>query len=184
MTDELKDIGLRLAGLRESLSLSQEEFAKRCGVSLDEYKKYESGETDMKISTIKRISQEFNIDSSILLFGEEPKMSNYYLTRKGQGLYIDRVESYKYQTLAGGFNNRKAEIFEVTIEAKPDTSELHLSSHNGHEFNLVLEGRMLIEVDGKELILEEGDSIYFDSAKKHGMKALDGKRVKFLAVVL
>ena len=39
-------------------------------------------------------------------------------------------------------------------------------------------------VGGKELILEAGDSIYFDSALPHGMKALDGKPVRFLAIIM
>jgi len=49
---------------------------------------------------------------------------------------------------------------------------------------MVLSGRMLLNINGKELILNQGDSIYFDSKQPHGMKALDGKTVKFLAVIL
>jgi hypothetical protein len=35
-----------------------------------------------------------------------------------------------------------------------------------------------------ELVLFEGDSIYFDATKPHGMKALNGKEVKFLAIII
>lgn len=49
---------------------------------------------------------------------------------------------------------------------------------------MVLEGRMLLSINGRDLILEQGDSLYFDSSLPHGMKALDGKAVKFLAVVM
>jgi quercetin dioxygenase-like cupin family protein len=41
----------------------------------------------------------------------------------------------------------------------------------------------MLVINGKNLILEEGDSIWFDSGLPHGMKALGGKEVKFLAVV-
>jgi len=34
------------------------------------------------------------------------------------------------------------------------------NKHNGQEFNLVLEGRMLINIEGKEIILNQGDSIF------------------------
>ena len=40
------------------------------------------------------------------------------------------------------------------------------------------------KTDGKDIILNEGDSLYFDSNKPHGMQALDGKPVKFLAVIM
>ena len=46
----------------------------------------------------------------------------------------------------------------------------------------MLEGRLLISVSGKELVLGVGDSLYFDSGLPHGMKALDGKPVRFLGV--
>ena len=43
---------------------------------------------------------------------------------------------------------------------------------------------MLLLINGKELILEAGDSIYFNSDLPHGMKALDGEVVRFLAVII
>jgi hypothetical protein len=33
------------------------------------------------------------------------------------------------------------------------------------------------------VLLEEGDSIYFDSSLSHGMKTVGGKPAKFLAVI-
>ena len=41
-----------------------------------------------------------------------------------------------------------------------------------------------VSIDGRDLILNEGDSLYFNSKLPHGMKALDGKTVKFLAVIM
>ena len=184
MSEIIKQIGLRLQGLRESLDMTQEAFAKTCDIAVQDYINYESGEKDMTISIMRKISEEFNIDTSVLMFDDEPKMSSYFLTRKGKGLSIKRVERYKYQTLAGGFNNRKAEVFEVTIEPRVAELPLHTSTHGGQEFNRVLKGKMKFYIDKKELILNEGDSIYFDSSKPHGMQPMDGKPVKFLAVIL
>lgn len=184
MSHEFEQIAQRLKGLREALELPAENFAATCGVSLDEYLKYESGDKDLTISMLKNIADTYNVDVSTLMFDDEPHMSSYFITRKGKGLAVKRIESYKYQTLAGGFNNRKADIFEVTVEPKQDSADIHLSRHNGQEFNLILEGKILLCINGKELILNEGDSIYFDSSLPHGMKALDQKRVRFIAVIL
>ncbi|MFT3994217.1 MAG: XRE family transcriptional regulator [Dysgonomonas sp.] len=183
MSDEVKQIGERLKGLREALEMSAKDFALSCNIPLDEYLKYESGDKDLTISVLRNIASKYNVDVSVLMFDGEPRMSSYFLTRKGKGMAVKRVEAYQYQTLAGGFNNRKADIFEVTVQPN-DELEIHHSSHVGQEFNLVLEGRMLLQINGKDLILEEGDSLYFDSALLHGMKALDNKPVKFIAVVL
>ena len=184
MSEVLKQIGLRLQGLRESLDMTQEEFAASCDIPIQNYIAYEDGQKDMTISLMKRISEQFDIDTSVLMFDDEPKMSNYFLTRKGKGLSINRVEMYKYQTLAGGFNNRKAEVFEVTIEPNVANLPLHRSNHGGQEFNRVLEGKMRLCIDNKELILNEGDSIYFDASRRDGMQPMDGKPVKLLVVVV
>jgi len=184
MSEDIKEIGQRLKGLREALDMTTEEFAGSCNIPVSEYLMYESGEKDLTISTLKGIASKHNIDVSVLMFADEPRMSSYFLTRKGKGLAVNRVEAYSYQTLAGGFNNRKAEIFEVTVEPKDDAVEVYQNTHTGQEFNMVLEGRMLLQINGKDLILEEGDSIYFDSGLPHGMKALGGKKVRFMAIVL
>lgn len=184
MDIDVKEIGQRLKGLREALDMSVDEFAGSCDIPVSDYVKYETGEKDLTISTLKGIALRHNVDVSELMFADEPRMSSYFLTRKGRGLSVNRVEAYKYQTLAGGFNKRKAEVFEVTVEPKEDSIKINQNSHVGQEFNLVLEGRMLIQINGKDLILEEGDSIYFNSELPHGMKALDGKKVRFIAVVL
>jgi quercetin dioxygenase-like cupin family protein len=39
-------------------------------------------------------------------------------------------------------------------------------------------------IDGHEIILSEGDSIFFDSGYNHAMKALNNEQVRFLAMVL
>lgn len=71
----------------------------------------------------------------------------------------------------------------VTVHPKPDGEEIYLNSHLGQEFNLMVSGQLLLHLHGKEIILEEGDSIYFNSELPHGMKALDGKKVRFLAII-
>ena len=184
MNNQLKQIGLRLKGLREALDLSVEEFAASCEMLPEEYLKYEGGQRDFPISMLTRVANNFNVDVTTLMFDDEPRMSSYFITRKGKGAAINRVKEYSYEALAAGFNNRKADIFVVTVEAKSESEQVHKSSHSGHEFNLILEGKMLFHLNGKDIILEEGDSIYFDSHMKHGMKALDNKNVRFLAVIL
>lgn len=184
MNEELKQIGLRLKGLRDAMDLSKKEFAASCDIPLEDYIKYEAGEKDFSISMLKNIATKYNVDITTLMFDEEPRMSCYALTRREKGLEIKRVEDYQYQALASGFTNRKADVFVVTVQPKSDDTPIHLSSHPGQEFNLVFKGRLLIRINGKDLILEKGDSLYFDPSLPHGMKALDGKPVKFLAVVV
>jgi quercetin dioxygenase-like cupin family protein len=72
------------------------------------------------------------------------------------------------------------------VEANPETENkpLPLNTHPGQEFDYVLEGRLLVSIGGHEMELGPGDSVYYDSNELHGMKALGGKRARFLAMVM
>ena len=184
MDEQIKQIAERLRGLRDVLELTAEDIARECDISAEEYRLAESGEFDISVSMLQKIARRYGVSLDALMFGEEPKMSSYFLTRAGKGTSIERTKAYKYQSLAAGFMNRSADPFVVTVEPKPENTPIHFNSHEGQEFNLVIEGRMLLNINGKELILNPGDSLYFDSSIPHGMMALDDKTVKFLAVIL
>ncbi|MDR2774337.1 MAG: XRE family transcriptional regulator [Tannerella sp.] len=184
MNEEIKQIAERLKGLRDVLGISISEMAKACKISPEEYLKLESGTVDISVSILHNISQVYGVELTTLMFGDEPRMSAYFVTRRGKGVSVERTKAYKYQSLAAGFSKRKADPFMVTVHPKPDGEPMYLNSHAGQEYNYVISGRMLIRINGKDIILEEGDSIYFNSELPHGMKALDGKEVKFLAIIL
>lgn len=184
MSDQIKQIAERLRGLREVLELTPEEVAESCQLSVDDYVGMESGKKDISVSALQQIARKYGIALDVLMFGEEPKMNTYFLTRRGTGVSVERTKAYKYQSLASGFRGRKIDPFIVTVEPKPEGTPIYFNAHEGQEFNLVIEGRMLLNLNGKELVLNAGDSLYFNSSIPHGMMALDGKTVKFLAVIM
>ncbi|NCB09355.1 MAG: cupin domain-containing protein [Bacteroidia bacterium] len=183
MNEQIIEIAQRLRGLRDLLEIPLEEMAAVCRVSKEEYLGFESGDQDIPVSALQNISKKYKVEMTALLFGDEPNMKAFFLTRAGQGTAMERTRAYKYQALAAGFAGRKADPFIVTVEPTPSEVPLHLNSHNGHEFNFVLEGRLLLSIGGHELTLNEGDSLYFDASLNHGMKALDDNPVKFLAII-
>ena len=181
MEDQLKQIGERLRGLRDVLDLTAEEVAETIDISVEKYEKIEKGELDITISNLMKIAHKYGVSTEELIFAESPHMKSYFVVRKGQGMSIERTKAYKYQSLVGGFVNHKADVFIVTVEPKPGVRTIYKNSHPGQEFNLVLEGKMELYIGGKTIVLEEGDSIYFDSSKPHGMLAIGDKAVRFLA---
>ena len=184
MNEEIKQIAERLKGLRDVLELSAEEVARTCSITTEKYLELESGTVDISVSILHRISQAYRVELTTLMFGHEPKMSSYYVTRRGKGVFVERTKAYKYQSLAAGFSKRKADPFLVTVHPKPEDTPIYQNTHVGQEYNYVISGRLLIQINGKDIILEEGDSVYFNSELPHGMKALEGKEVKFLAIIL
>lgn len=179
----IEEVATRLKGLREALGLSVEEICAACGIDEKRYADYESGAVDIPLSTAKCIAEAYGVEIMALLFGDEPKMRSYFITRKGFGESVERRNWYKYQSLAAGFANRKMEPFLVTVQPNADT-EVHLSSHDGQEMNYVEQGSMELHIDGKVLTLNEGDTIMFDARRPHGMRAVGDKELKFIAIIV
>ena len=183
MDEQLKQIGERLRGLRDVLDIEPQEVADLCGITLEHYLQMESGEGELSVANLQKIAKEYGVELNVLLFGEEPHMSSYFLTRKGQGLKVERRKAYNYESLASGFRGRKADPFIVTVEPKPEGTPRECNSHPGQEFNMVLEGSMELNIGEKTLVLNEGDSIYFDATQPHGMRALGDKNVRFFSII-
>jgi transcriptional regulator with XRE-family HTH domain len=184
MTEQIKQIAERIKEIREISGTSAETLAKKLGVSSDIYLKYETGDTDIPVGIIFKIAELFKVELSVLLGGDNPKLRIYGVVRKGKGIKLERRKQYKYESLADNFIHKKAEPFMVTIDPSPENTITEFNSHPGQEFNYVIQGTMMTIIGGHEVILSEGDSIYFDSGYNHAMRALNNKQVKFLAIVL
>ncbi len=182
MSENIKQIAMRIKDLREIKGLTAEAAAKVFKLPTAQYKKYESGETDIPVSFLYEAAQRFEVELTALLTGEEPRMNVYSLVRADKGPAAERRKEYKYQDLAYNFRNKKAEVF--LVKAGKAGQPVHFNSHPGQEFNFVLEGTLKVLLDGHELILNPGDSLFFDSGKKHAMAAEKCASAKFLAVIL
>ncbi len=182
MTEQIKMIATRMHELREISGLSINDTAALLKISVDDYTGYENGKKDIPIGILNEFAVKFNVDLTELLTGNSPKLHRYMLVRKGKGMRVERRAPYQYQSLAYNFAHKKAEPFLVTVHPS-STSDVPMNSHPGQEFNYVMEGTLLIIINGKEFVLNKGDSIYFDANLRHGMKALDDHSAEFLAII-
>jgi quercetin dioxygenase-like cupin family protein len=179
------EIARRVKDLREIAGISLEQFADEIKLDPDQYRRYEDGYEDIPVGVLLAAAARLEVDVTSLIAGEEPRLKVYSLVRKGQGLEVERRKEYRYRDLSYNFAGRRADAFLVTVDPKKDPDEkVHCYSHEGQEFNYVLSGRMKVVVSGHELVLEEGDSIYFDSSKEHAMVALGDASATFLAVTV
>ena len=184
MNEKTKEIGSRIFELRDLSEISAEEMAEYLKIDVEKYKEYENGISDIPASILYEIAQKLSVDMGLLLTGEETRMHIFTVTRKGKGTSVERRKQYKYENLAEKFIHKKAEPFIVTVDPKDMEKEPSKNSHPGQELDYVLEGTLNFYIHNNELILEEGDSIFFDSSYEHAMEALNDKSAKFLAIVM
>ena len=184
MTEQLKEIAMRLKTLRQIMDVEENEMAEVCGVDEDTYRAYERGEKDFSFSFIYNAANRLGVDVVDLMSGDSPKLSSMCVVRKGKGFKINRRKAYDYQHIAYTFRGKKVEPFVVTVEPKPDEDKPTLHAHEGQELNFIVEGTMEFYLGSTVTVLEPGDSVYFNSGIPHAMRALNGERVQFLAVVM
>lgn len=184
MSDEIKLIASRIRELREISGISVGKFAGELNIEPELLLHYESGETDIPVGVLYKIAHQFKMELAALLSGEQPKLHIFSVVRKGKGISVDRRKQYAYENLAYNFIHKKVEPFIVTVMPVSEGQKTEFNSHPGQEFNYVLEGTLQLTVDGHELVLAEGDSVYFDSGYQHAMKALNNMPSRFVAIIV
>ena len=184
MSEQIKQIAMRIAELRKIAGLSVGEMAKNCGVDVETYELYESGATkDIPIGFLYEVASYFNVELTTILTGNDPTLRTYSLVRAERGVHVERLKDYQYSHLAYKFADRIAEPFLVEILLGATEEAIPLNAHPGQEMDYVLSGKMRIQLGDRFFDLEEGDTLYFDSSILHGMIALSPV-CRFLAIVL
>ena len=182
---KIREVAERIRAVRESVGCSPEEMAQKTDVTVEEYLSYESGTKDFSFTFIYKFADACGVEITNVLEGVSPRLSSYNITRKGEGVPIARRQGFKYERLAPKFRNKIAEPFLVTIPYTDEaTREPHLSTHKGQEFDIVISGQLKVRIGDNEEILNEGDSIYYDSSEPHDVWATGGQECKIYAVVL
>ena len=183
---QLQEIALRIREMRGIMNYSEEEMAEKTELSLDQYRQYESGAVDLPFTFIHKCALAFGIEITDLLEGSSAHLSNYTVTRKGSGITTAQERGIRIQNLAPKFRQKIAEPYWVRYDYDPEQQNkpIHTTTHSGQEFDLILSGTLKVQVGDHIEILNEGDSIYYNSSTPHGMIAVDGHDCLFLAVVL
>ncbi len=182
----LSEIATRIKELREIMGFTVSSMAEKTDVGEEQYLSYESGKVDIPFSFIHKCALAFGVEMTDLLEGSSAKLSTYTVTRKGQGQGTAKEDGIDISNLAPKFKDKLAEPYYVKYEysLSQQNKPIHLTTHSGQEFDLVLSGKLKVQVGDHTEILEEGDSIYYNSSMPHGMIAVDGKDCEFCAVVM
>jgi acetyl-CoA synthetase len=182
---EIKKIAQRIKYLREVLGMKPEEVATIAKVSVEDYLAAEDGKSDFSFNFLQRLAKCFSVDIVQLISGETPKLTGFQITRKGDGMELNRRKGFKYLHLASEFKDKAAEPFVVTVAYNPSEKgkPIQVSVHNDQEVDFVLKGKLRVRIGEYETVLNEGDSVYYNANLPHGMVA-EGEDCTFLALVI
>jgi transcriptional regulator with XRE-family HTH domain len=182
------NIGAKIRELRTAKKLTLQEVANETGFSTALLSQIENNNVSPPIATLSRIANFFDVRIGHF-FTEAGEECPYEVLRLGERTVIPRVVSqdgsrhgYFYESLSVRKNNKKMDPFLLTLNEKVTNTSTY--KHAGEEFLFVMKGRAELLLDDQSIILEEGDSVYFDAFLQHRLRSLGSEDVKVLAVVM
>ncbi|MDP4132952.1 MAG: cupin domain-containing protein [Bacillota bacterium] len=181
MNKEINEIAQRLKGIREACGYTVEELCKELGFEVEKYTAYEEVGEDIPISVIFRVANFFKVDFAEIITGKEAHLDTYHIVRRGEGKSVKRYPGYRFEDLASRYNHKIMQPLLVTLD--PSDEPAALVSHQGQEFNMVLEGQVAFVFDNKEFILNPGDCVYFNPMHMHGQRCVGEVKTRFLTVI-
>lgn len=178
---DINEIGARLRELREVSDYTVEQIAAELNISVDTYRSYEQDGKDIPISVIYEVANKFGVDFTEIVTGTPARLDTYHIVRRGEGKIVNRNPEYHFEDLAYRYADKVMQPLLVTLE--PTDEPAKLITHSGQEFNMVLEGTVILCLGDKEFALKPGDSIYFNPTIPHGQRCGSTEKARFLTMI-
>ena len=183
-----KNIGTKIKAVRESKQITVEELAERSQLSVSQVNNIENDTNVPSLAPLIKIARALGVRLGTFL--DDSGNLGPAVSRKNAAAESIRTSNAETKTamhnnffsLAPQKAGRSMEPFFIEINAVDDGT-LELSAHEGEEFIYVLQGILKIRYGQNIYILEEGDSIYYDSIVDHLVCAADENGAKIVAVV-
>lgn len=181
MEPDFRELGERIQGLREACDVSRHSMAQELGVDVDTYTNWEETGANVPISAIYHMAHKFGVEFTEILTGGETRLDTIQVVKDGAGIEVNRLPGYHFEDLAWRFQNKIMQPLMVTLDPSDEPAEL--VTHAGQEFNFVVQGSLILTYDGREYILDEGDSAYFDPSRNHGQRCYGDTPTKFITII-
>jgi transcriptional regulator with XRE-family HTH domain len=183
-----KNVGEKIATIRQQKSITVEELAERCGFTAGMMAKIEENGTIPSLGHLIKVARALGVRLGTFL--DDMDQLGPIITRSGdvkKGTSFSNKNSTSHHNLdffpmASDKSGRHMEPFIIDINPTIETDFVQ-SSHEGEEFIYVLSGTIEIKYGKSVYTLSEGDSIYYDSVVDHHVHAANGSQAKILAVV-
>lgn len=185
-----KIIGAKIKNIRESKQLSIEEVAERSGLGIEQIERIEGNLDFPSLAPLIKIARVLGVRLGTFL-DDQAELGPVVCRKKdseadGIGFTNNATQGHKhmdYHSLSQDKSGRHMEPFLIEIAPSEEGEDFILSTHEGEEFIYVLNGVVEINYGKNTYILEEGDSIYYDSIVAHHVHAAAGNKARILGVV-
>ena len=166
------EISKRLKELRQQRQYTLEQLAWRAGCTKSYISQLEKGTSAPSISMLGRLANALEVHVVDLFLGNKnnrSKQGNWRLQKKDRRSIYYPDEKVVSQLLTKGVFQKKMQPLLTVIEPGGMLNNSGTMEHpeGSEEFVLVLKGEVEFEICTERLLLQEGDTLYFDGDISH-----------------
>ncbi|HKM94324.1 MAG TPA: XRE family transcriptional regulator [Prolixibacteraceae bacterium] len=183
-----RDVGKKIQAIRESKFISIDELSIRCNLSREQIELIEDNKILPSLAPLIKIARSLGVSLGTFLDENEqldPVVTLANEKNKSACFSNKNIKARSHMDffpLACNKASRHMEPFIIDLKTENENDHM-LSSHEGEEFIYVLEGAIEINYGKNTYILNERDSIYYDSIVAHNVHAYESKKAVIIAVI-
>ncbi|WP_368031015.1 helix-turn-helix domain-containing protein [Arcobacter sp. s6] len=187
MTEEF-NVGKKIKKLRKQKAMNAKDLAEEVGISYGMLSLLESGSTHGSVETLRKIAKVLDTTLAQLFtnednINEEITDESMIIVRKDKRKKISFPDPlYNCELLVPNLQG-DIEFLLVHLEAQRITEDIIPHTKGGEECDYVLKGEIIITLQDKEYILEEGDCIRFNPAIPHKIENKTNTQASYLSVI-
>ena len=175
-------VGAKIRALRWQKGLRLAELAKSSALSPSLLSKIERDQSVPSLGSLQSIANALGV--TLAYFFPKPRRSMPAVTRSAERILLP--ESPLAHKSAFDFECLNFSAVEPRLNCYRASFRLHATArphiHPGSEFLFVLEGALRVSIQGDEYVLEEADSMYFDSSLVHSYANAEDRPCSALVV--
>ena len=162
-------IGQKIRRLRLRKKLGLVQLSEHTGLSPAMLSKIERGHLFPTLPTLMRIALVFGVGLDHF-FREDSDRPLHAVVRKADRIRLPEKAgrtspAYCFESLDYPVRDRKLNGYYVEFGKEDEQSEPH--EHPGAEIIYVLDGELVVNLEGEDFTVGKGDSMYFDCANPH-----------------
>ena len=158
------EVGKRIRALRKNRGISLQQMANDTGMSYSYLSGLENGKHSVSITNLQRVANFFNVDMVYFL---QPGGPVPRLIRKEDLLQDNSgVEDIYYRVMTPPESSH-LQISYIQMPPKAPTERRIHKHGRGQELVMVMDGAVVVMVEGERYTVERGDSLLFEADVEH-----------------